>query len=288
MNSLTPRGGCPDLRLCFESGQAFGWEFDGKAWQGVAGESFYRLFTENGVLFWEAEPETAESEEFLKKYLCLDGDAGRIYRALEEKDADLAPLLREYRGLRVLAQPAEEVFFSFMASCCNNIPRIKAGLGELRELCGEPVCEREGRVWKLFPSAAAIAARKEEELTSIKGLAFRGRNMLSASRSLPEDFFQRLKRASYPEAKALLCSQKFIGEKLADCICLFGLGFSEAVPVDTHVYQIGVKRFGIEPRKSITSAVYKQTADAFRSRYGKYAGWAQQFLFMKEIDGYQG
>ena len=37
--------------------------------------------------------------------------------------------------------------------------------------------------------------------------------------------------------------------------------------------------------KSLTPRVYKAIADAYRDRFGAYAGWAQQVLFMGEMRG---
>ena len=287
MNAIPLDGSPLDLRLCFESGQAFGWEYGDGWWRGVTGGRYFRLRTGDGCLLWEGLPCREDNEEFLRRYFRLDCDASLIYGRLAEADPELRPFLTRYEGLRILRQPAEETFFSFMATACNNIPRIKAGLRELRELCGAPAAEAEGRVWKEFPSARAIASQEEARLTAIKGLAFRGRNMLRCARSLPEDFFPRLRSLDYPGARDLLVRQKYIGPKLADCICLFGLDFQQAVPVDTHIRQIGIRYFGLPPAP-LSDRVYRQTAGAFRERFGGLAGWAQQFLFLGEIGGDDG
>ncbi|MBR4748050.1 MAG: hypothetical protein IK083_00560 [Abditibacteriota bacterium] len=287
MNAIPLEGSPLDLGLCFESGQAFGWECEGGWWRGVTSGRYFRLRVGDGCLLWEGLPEREDNEEYLRHYFRLDCDVSRIYSRLAEADPGLAPLIERWRGLRILRQPAEETFFSFMATACNNIPRIKAGLRELRELCGTPVAEAEGRVWKEFPSARVIGAQEEDRLTAIRGLAFRGRNMRRCAGSLPADFFPRLRSLDYPGARELLTGQPFIGPKLADCICLFGLDFQQAVPVDTHIHQIGVKYFGL-PEAPLSARVYRQTAGAFRDRFGGLAGWAQQFLFLGEIGGDDG
>ena len=48
---------------------------------------------------------------------------------------------------------------------------------------------------------------------------------------------------------------------MADCICLMSLDKMEAVPVDTHVWQLAVREYhlsGLSNNKSLTDAVYKQ------------------------------
>lgn len=41
-------------------------------------------------------------------------------------------------------------------------------------------------------------------------------------------------RAGYREAHEALLGLQGVGPKVADCVCLMGLGWGEAVPVDTH------------------------------------------------------
>jgi len=41
-------------------------------------------------------------------------------------------------------------------------------------------------------------------------------------------------REGYRDAHERLLELQGVGPKVADCICLFGLGWGEAVPVDTH------------------------------------------------------
>lgn len=76
--------------------------------------------------------------------------------------------------------------------------------------------------------------------------------------------------------------------QVADCICLMSLNHLEAVPVDTHVYQIAANLYlkHLKGRKSITDAVYNEIGDHFRKLYGPLAGWAhtvKDFLFSQII-----
>src|SRR5437763_6304623 len=45
------------------------------------------------------------------------------------------------------------------------------------------------------------------------------------------------RRLDYEAARRELMALPAIGPKIADCVCLFGLGHDAAVPVDTHVWQ---------------------------------------------------
>ncbi len=58
-----------------------------------------------------------------------------------------------------------------------------------------------------------------------------------------------------------------VGTKVADCVLLFSLGFYEAFPIDVWV-------------KKVISKYYGKSFDG--SRFGAYAGIAQQYLFYYE------
>uniref|UniRef100_A0A1B0DRI6 N-glycosylase/DNA lyase n=1 Tax=Phlebotomus papatasi TaxID=29031 RepID=A0A1B0DRI6_PHLPP len=76
-----------------------------------------------------------------------------------------------------------------------------------------------------------------------------------------------------------------IGPKVADCICLMSLNHLEAIPVDTHVYQIAGAFYlkKLPKNKSVTTKVYLEIGDEFRKIYGHLAGWAQTVLFCSDL-----
>ena len=89
-----------------------------------------------------------------------------------------------------------------------------------------------------------------------------GRTDLGAVRNMP-----------YKEAKAELLKLYGVGEKVADCICLFGLHHLEAFPVDTHILQ----------------ALKKHYKRGFpKNRYKGYEGVMQQYVFYWELKGEKG
>jgi N-glycosylase/DNA lyase len=60
---------------------------------------------------------------------------------------------------------------------------------------------------------------------------------------------------------------------------------SEAVPVDTHVWQIASRDYNFTSRgnKSITAKNYQMIADKFRHVFPVKAGWAQTILFVADL-----
>lgn len=92
-------------------------------------------------------------------------------------------------------------------------------------------------------------------------------------------------REGYRKAHESLLTLQGVGPKVADCVCLMGLGWGEAVPVDTHVWQIAVRdyKFGKGKHASLTKATYDAIGAKFRGLWGKEAGWAHSVLFTADL-----
>jgi N-glycosylase/DNA lyase len=95
-------------------------------------------------------------------------------------------------------------------------------------------------------------------------------------------------REGYRQAHGELLALYGVGPKVADCVCLFGLGWSESVPVDTHVWQIAQRdyRFGKGKHTSLTAATYVAIGNLFRKLWGKEAGWAHSVLFTADLKAF--
>lgn len=70
----------------------------------------------------------------------------------------------------------------------------------------------------------------------------------------------RLQAMGQEEARAHLVSYRGVGEKVADCICLYGLGHKDAFPVDVWVRRILASHYpqGFPQRTSRFAGVYQQ------------------------------
>lgn len=90
---------------------------------------------------------------------------------------------------------------------------------------------------------------------------------------------------TYKYAHQELLQLSGVGPKVADCICLMGLGWAEAVPVDTHVWQIAQRdyKFGKGKAKTFSTNLYHPVGDFFRDLWGKEAGWAHSVLFTADL-----
>ncbi|GAA5989350.1 hypothetical protein JCM10908_001273 [Rhodotorula pacifica] len=86
-------------------------------------------------------------------------------------------------------------------------------------------------------------------------------------------------------AREKLLKFKGVGRKVADCILLFGLGWSETVPVDTHVFQIAIRDYSFPSTKNanLSPALHDKVSEFLADKWGPYAGWAQQILFFADL-----
>lgn len=286
MEAIELRGQPLDLDKTLACGQAFRWRRrDDGLWYGVVRDRLIELRMEGEVLYWRTYPEGGRA--LVEDYLRLHDDVNSIYGALAESDSHLEMLISRYRGLRLVRQDPGEAVLSFVCSAANSIPRIMAAIEEMAARYGELVCEKDTLCYYAFPEPQRLACAEQGRLDKLGSLGFRGENVRSVARQIIEHgdgWLMGLRDVSYEEARAELLSIRGVGAKIADCVCLFSLDKDESVPVDTHVRQLAHRLFLPEMKaKSVTDAVYRRIVEVFHDRYGRYAGWAQQFLFYEDL-----
>ena len=94
-----------------------------------------------------------------------------------------------------------------------------------------------------------------------------------------------LRSLSYEDAMDYLTGFYGIGEKVANCICLFGLHHIDAFPVDTWIRKILMNRYAPKsrlPKNLPQSRVCEALIQKHFSRYRGFAGVMQQYIFYYE------
>ena len=265
------------------SGQVFRWDLIGdRCWLGVDGEHWYRVQQLDSSLEILSNGTQASFEALFR----LDWDASKIESDLLELAPELAPYLRATRGLRLMRPSCStEIFFCFLCTPNNNLKRI---LQMSRHLAskGDAVAEIDGNIVYRFPSTQVIAEIDEAELRA-KGFGYRAATIpLAAKQVLARgaSWIEGLKSIPYEDAHRELCGLKGIGPKLADCIALFGLHQTEAIPIDTHIWQAYLRLYRPDlADRAMTDARYREASNFMRSRYRQHSGWAQQYLFYDNL-----
>jgi N-glycosylase/DNA lyase len=97
---------------------------------------------------------------------------------------------------------------------------------------------------------------------------------------------------AYDEARKVLLDFPGVGQKVADCVLLFSLGKFEAFPVDVWVRRVIVRHYvqhfpqefvrEISKDESLSESEYKKLNLFGREYFGRYAGYAQEYLYHYE------
>ncbi|HLV80576.1 MAG TPA: DNA glycosylase [Chthonomonadaceae bacterium] len=283
------------LAATLTSGQVFRWRQDAEGvWWGAIGRRVVALRQEEGQpespLFWQTFPEP-DCWEIVADYLRLDVDLEALYTVWRLAEPRIAPALAAYRGLRILRQPPLECFIAFQCAACNTIVKIARSIRALAARYGAPIetgLRSEPFRFYAFPTLETLAGADEAALRADLW-GYRAPRVIALARhllTLTPGWLEGLREVPYAEAHAALARLFGVGAKLADCICLFALDKDAAVPVDTHVRQIACRLFLPEMAgKTLTPRVYDTIASAYRRRFGPFAGWAQQYLFLEKLRG---
>ena len=277
--------GLLNLAYTLDCGQAFRWKLRHGWWSGVVRGHAVRLRREGDAVRGQIFPPHPRPESFLSSYLRLDVDLKRLYREFARADPWIDEAVSAFRGLRVLNQEPRETLLSYLCSTANSVPRISKSVQQMSRLYGNFIGTLESEEFYAFPSTIALAEAPEEGLRTKCGLGWRGSNLRRVAGELlekAEGWPEQLRALPYGEAKARLMELRGVGAKIADCVCLFSLEKDEAVPVDTHIWALAREIFDAQvTTKSLTPATYELVAGLYQRRYGPFAGWAQEYLYLK-------
>ncbi|CDD03188.1 MAG: DNA-3-methyladenine glycosylase [Ruminococcus sp.] len=260
-NTYISRDGLFEPSKTFDCGQCFRFERCEGGWQGIAMGRLLMVL-DGGDMIALVGVDEPEYRRIWESYFDLDRDYGEINAALS-RDAVVRNALNSAKGIRILRQDRWETLCSFIISQNNNIPRIKGIIGRLCEAFGDRI---DGGY--AFPSADRIASLTEEQLAPIRS-GFRARYILDAARRVTDGStdLDAVSAMSYDDAKKYLMQIKGVGNKVADCVLLFGYGFFDAFPKDVWIKRVIEKYYG----ENFDESIFKP-----------YGGIAQQYLFYSE------
>jgi N-glycosylase/DNA lyase len=232
----------------------------------------------------------------LRPFLGLDQSLSEITTALAT-DPMLQTCLEAFPGLRILRQDPWECLITYICSAWNNIPKIERSMQMIAERWGPSHILQFGEeeiTVHCFPAAEALATATEAELRGC-GLGYRAGYVGETARRIAGGALdlEALRHATYAEALAALLQLPGIGRKVADCILLFALEKTEAVPVDVWVRRVirlhysaelaqewrGQRPSGRGSEPPPGNREYDAIQQLAWRKWGKWAGYAQQYLF---------
>lgn len=208
-----------------------------------------------------------------------------VFKASDSRFAELAQYLG---GARVLRQDPLECLIQFLCSSNNNIGRITKMVDFVSSL-GNYLGSVGAFDFYEFPSLDRLSMVSEEDFREA-GFGYRAKYIIGTVKALQSksgggiEWLASLREMDLQEVVDALSTLPGVGPKVAACIALFSLDQHHAIPVDTHVWQIATRYLIPELAGArLTPKLCSRVADAFVSKYGKYAGWAQTLLFIAEL-----
>lgn len=287
------------LDIVLKCGQSFRWAlYDGdlstttKSWIGVLSNKVWLLSQDDSHLLYKSLPNDAKNESedsILHDYFQLDVDLAPFYKSWSKQDPVFEKIAENYPGIRMLRQDPVENLFSFICSSNNNIQRISGMVENLCAHYGNSIGELADKKFFSFPKIENLAHTAVEGKLRTLGFGYRASYIAKTAKQLLDlggrDYLMELRSKPYCEAKQALMKLSGIGPKVADCILLMSLDKADAIPVDTHMFQIASQNYlpHLKGCKSVTNKVYGEIGDHFRQLYGEYAGWAHSVLFSADL-----
>lgn len=235
----------------------------------IAGDKYLEIEQQGNVCRFYCDEETFE--HFWKDYFDLERDYADCIGRINPRDTYLADAASFGAGIRILRQDLWEMIVTFLISQQNNIVRIRRCIQNICEAYGEERTDGRGRLYYGFPKPEALA-RLDEDALKACNLGYRSKYVVRAARSVVsgEIDLEAVRRMSYKRAREELLKLFGVGEKVADCICLFALHHLQAFPMDTHMIQA-------------LNAHYKRGFP--NRRYKDIKGIMQQYIFYFELFG---
>lgn len=248
------------LEKSLDSGQCFRYRQSNQIWQIISKDKM--------VLVRQDTPETidmmlnSESDaSYWINYLGLNDDYTQLKQLMySTNNPFLIKCYETAKGLRILHQDPWETLVSFIISQRNNIPRIKTIVDKLSKLCGKSIVGVNGIAYNTFPTKSELLSGLKIHGESL-GLGYRLPYLLELCES---DFDMNFEHLDYNKAISKLTSLYGVGPKVANCVALFSLGYTEAFPIDVWISRIIEREFN---------------GNFDHTYFGQFAGIVQQYMF---------
>ena len=258
--SLDPTLGC---------GQAHRWRRKGDSWEGVLGRDVVTLTqTEDGF-----ESEGCESRGRLLEYFRSEDDLDAIIAEISSRDAYVASLSSRCPGLRILRQDRWECLATYLLATNANVSRISKMVESVCDTFGDDLGGRHA-----FPEPRQIL----DGCDRIGGcrLGFREQRFIELADRVENGDIDPdgIAELDYQGCVRELMGIKGVGPKVADCVALFAYGHLEAFPVDVRISKEMERMYGV-------TGSYAKVSAYGREKFGRYAGYAQEFLYHSPFIG---
>lgn len=265
-----------DLKLTLTCGQTFCWHrFEGQLYDEDGDSEYYSFRNGKPVILRQKdgkiEVETELSREEVEEMLGINHDLDKVFTEFPEDDK-LEKAVEEFWGLRIVQDEFFPCLISYICSPQMRIPRIKKMFNAMAERYGTEHEINDKKVYE-FPTPEQLSEATEEELREL-GIGYRAKYIVETVKQFEEVEEEKIREMGYTDAREHLKQFYGVGDKVADCVLLFSLGFYEACPIDTWASKVLENHY-----PEIHHKKYEKTSQNMRNYFGGKAGYAQEYLF---------
>ena len=189
-------------------------------------------------------------ENIWKHYFDLERDYGSIKKAIIKSDKRLSQAVNDNYGVHILNAEFSKEYGTF--------------LGKINE-----------EEFYSFPDVSQMKDISEDDYSRLK-TGFRAKYLRDAAQKMANDTdmsYEVLNKMGYEKAKDKLTTIKGVGDKVANCVLLYSLGYRNAFPVDVWIKRIMEHLYFENDTKN--EVIYEFA----KEKFGEYGGYAQQYLF---------
>ena len=261
-----------DIADTLECGQCFRFEkLSEQEFHIVArGRSLFIRQNKDAIEFYKTT--LPEFEEIWIPFFDLNRDYRAVKETLASNDIVMRDAVEYAGGIHILRQDPWECLVSFIISQNNNIPRIRKITDTLAKTFGRPL--EDGSF--TFPAPEELAGASLDDLLRCN-TGFRAKYIMDVIKSVNTGVFDlaALRGMDTAAAREALIGLKGVGGKIADCVLLFAYGRFEVFPTHVWIRRV-MQHFYFNKQGASITQIHKLA----QNRFGEYAGFAQQYLYV--------
>ncbi len=255
-----------NLDKIVNSGQSFrAKKIDNNLFRFCSGDKVLYIQNEGNDYF--INPVNSSWANFWSDYFDLDLNYQKIRSEITGIDPYIDTAINYSQGIRILKQDPYETLLSFIIAQRKTIPSIATCVEEITKRYGHPIISSPEKLYS-FPQIEQIAEIELDEIVDLK-LGYRSKYFKFAIDFINKNNLDFTKLEEFETNELIDYLKQFygVGDKVANCVALFGYHRLDAVPVDVWIDRSIKENFN--------------SKNPFK-KYGKYAGLVQQYLFYYE------
>ncbi|OUJ18497.1 3-methyladenine DNA glycosylase/8-oxoguanine DNA glycosylase [Methanonatronarchaeum thermophilum] len=212
----------------------------------------------------------------VKQFLGLHHDIEAIINKINT-DEFIKNLTEKHSGLRITRFDPQFTVIAFIVSANNCIRNISNFISNLTKFHGHEKTIDGDKVY-LPPLDNELYKLTTDDFKKLKA-GYRSRYLSKTTSMLKDGVvdLNSLHDKNHHEVREQLMTLMGVGTKIADCISLFSYSNYNSFPVDVNI------RRQMKNNYKLNDMTDKEIQEYARDKWGEYAGYAQQYIFLDAI-----